>query len=145
MRFWDSSAIVPLLVREVSSGAMGAAYQRDPEVLVWWATHVECVSALTRLERAGSLAGRSMSAALRRLDELARSWQEIQPIGQVRLNATRLLRVHPLRAGDALQLGAALAAAENHPETLPFLTLDDRLAVAAEKEGFPIDGPSARA
>jgi hypothetical protein len=85
-----------------------------------------------------------MGAALRRLDALARAWQEVQPFDHVRQTATRLLRVHPLRAGDAFQLGAALAAAENHPETLPFVTLDDRLADAAEKEGFPIDHPSAR-
>lgn len=144
MRFWDSSAVVPLLVHEVSSGAVTDAYERDPDVLVWWATPVECVSALTRLERAGRLPGRSMGAALRRLDALARAWQEVQPFDHVRQTATRLLRVHPLRAGDAFQLGAALAAAENHPETLPFVTLDDRLADAAEKEGFPIDHPSAR-
>jgi predicted nucleic acid-binding protein len=145
VRFWDSSAIVPLLVREPSSDAIMAAYRQDPEVVAWWATQVECVSALTRLERAGNLPGRSMSVALRRLDELARAWQEVLPHDQVRMTATRLLRVHPLRAGDAFQLGAALAVAESHPETLPFVTLDDQLADAAEREGFPIDRPTARA
>lgn len=43
-----------------------------------------------------------------------------------------------LRAADALQLAAALAAAENNPSALSIVTLDDRLAEAAEREGFPL-------
>jgi len=51
VRFWDSSAIVPILVAESSSVAVMAEYERDPDLVVWWATEVECVSALARLER----------------------------------------------------------------------------------------------
>jgi hypothetical protein len=46
------------------------------------------------------------------------------------------LRVHPLRAADALQLAAAFIAAERRPSSLEVVTLDDRLAAAARKEGF---------
>ena len=141
MRFWDSSAVVPLLVGEASSTAVLREYERDPEVLVWWATEVECVSALTRIEREASLDAPSMSQALRRLDALARAWREIQPVTPVRQTAVRLLRVHPLRAGDALQLAAAIVAAEGHPETLPFVTLDERLALAAQREAFAVVHP----
>jgi hypothetical protein len=49
-----------------------------------------------------------------------------------------LLRIHPLRSADALQLAAALEASENEPRTLPFVTLDERLARSAVREGFPI-------
>lgn len=52
----------------------------------------------------------------------------------------RLLRLHPLRAADALQLAAALVLAEHDPRTLPFVTLDERLALAAEQEGFELMG-----
>jgi hypothetical protein len=48
------------------------------------------------------------------------------------------LRVHPLRAADALQLAAAFIAAERRPSSLELVTLDDRLAVAARKEGFAV-------
>jgi predicted nucleic acid-binding protein len=113
-------------------------YERDPEMLVWWASEVECVSALARLEGEGSLSGASMTEALRRLSALAQSWRQVEPVTRVRHTAVRLLRVHQLRAADALQLGAALAAAEDQPQTLPFITLDERLAQAAEREGFPI-------
>lgn len=141
MRFWDSSAIVPLLVGESSSRAVTAEYERDYDLIVWWATEVECVSALARLERAGSLDGPSMVDAVERLDALARSWQEVQPIARIRQNAIRLLRVHGLRGADALQLGAALAAAEDQPASLRLVTLDDLVAQAAQREGFTVVVP----
>ena len=48
----------------------------------------------------------------------------------------RLLRIHPLRAADALQLGAALVAAREDPSSLALVTSDDQLKQAAEREGF---------
>ncbi len=141
MRFWDSSAIVPLLVAESFSTEVMAEYESDPEAIVWWATEVECVSALARLEREGSLGGPTMVDALERLRGLAGAWREVQPIARVRQTAIRLLRVHGLRGADALQLAAAIAAAEDHPASLPLVTLDGRLAQAAEREGFRVVSP----
>lgn len=143
MRFWDSSALVPLLVQERLSGEMGALYAEDPEVLVWWSTSVECVSALARLEREGSLASNGMAAALERLDAIAAAWREVLPIADARRIAIRLLRVHALRAAESLQVAAAIIASELHPATLPLVTLDDRLAAAAEREGFRVVLPAA--
>jgi len=143
MTFWDSSAILPLLVGEASSEAVTAELLRDPEIVVWWATEVECVSALARLEREGDLDGPSMVSAVERLGAVGGAWREVQPIARVRQTATRLLRVHPLRAADALQLAAAIAAAEDDPRSLPLITLDDRLAIAAEREGFPVVQPAS--
>lgn len=142
MRFWDSSAIVPLLVGEPSTTAATAEVERDPEIIVWWATEVDCVSALARLEREASLGGPGMTAAIERLDALARAWQEVQSVDRIRQTATRLLRVHGLRAADALQLAAAISAAEDRPASLGMVTLDDRLARAAEREGFKVAVPS---
>jgi predicted nucleic acid-binding protein len=141
VRFWDSSAIVPLLVAEPSSAAVMQAYELNPEVVAWWATAAECVSALARLERDGSLDAPSITEGLRRLEGLASSWREVQPVSAVRQTAIRLLRVHPLRTAGAFQLGAAIVAAEGHPATLPLVTLDERLAQAAEREGFAIVRP----
>ena len=138
MRFWDSSAIVPLLVAEPSTQALVTAFVRDPEVVVWWATEVECVSALARLERDASIDTPAMGEALARLDALALAWHEVQPAARTRQVAVRLLRTHNLRAADALQLAAAIAAAEDSPGSLPLVTLDGRLAMAAEREGFPV-------
>jgi len=150
LKFWDSSALVPLIVRQRASGRMRSLYRSDAGVLAWWGARVECESAVSRLEREGRLRRRSASAARGRLDRFAATWQEVQPTELLRDHARRLLRVHDLRAADALQLAAGGAAAEGRPATLGFVCLDDRLAAAAEREGFPcsaqapVSGPGRR-
>ena len=127
---------MPLLVPEPTTRALQALVVRDPDMLVWWESPVECVSALVRLEREAALDAMQATAAFERLDELAHGWHEIGPGERVRETAMRFLRVHALRAADALQLAAAFAAAENRPSALEVVILDDRLAEAARKEGF---------
>ena len=138
MKFWDASAIVPLLMAETSTKAMQAIAGKDQAMLVWWATEVECASAITRLERDGALDDVASAQAFDRLQQLANGWHEVDAGDAVREAAIRFLRVHPLRAADALQLAAAFIAAERRPSTLEVVTLDDRLATAARKEGFPV-------
>jgi hypothetical protein len=70
------------------------------------------------------------------------AWEEIRPGSRLRQTAERLLRVHALRAADALQLAAAITAADDDPRALPFVTLDERIARAAEREGFPVIEPT---
>jgi uncharacterized protein len=141
VRYWDTSAIVPLLVREAASATIEGALRADPEVVTWWATATECVSALARLEREGALDAGDLRRATERLDALELAWAEVQPSDQVRGIATRLLRVHAIRAADALQLAAALVAAEGHPASLAVVTLDERLGLAAEREGLRVVAP----
>ena len=138
MRFWDASAIVPLVVAEASTSQIQALAARDPAMLVWWATNVECASAIARLERDGALDEAAAAQAFDLLRQLAGGWHEVDPSDPIRETAVRLLRVHPLRAADALQLAAAVVAAERRPESLEVVTLDDRLASAARKEGFAV-------
>src|SRR4051812_3068980 len=102
LRFWDSSAIYPLLAGEASSARVRALLDDDQALIVWWGTELECVSAISRREREGT-AG-DVAGALARLEALAATWTEIAPATQLRRSAGRLLRVHPLRAADALQL-----------------------------------------
>jgi predicted nucleic acid-binding protein len=136
MRFWDASAIVPLLMNETTTTELQGLAAADSAMLVWWATEVECASAIARLERDGALGSTSVVEAFDRLKRLAGGWHEIDPSDGVREAAVRFLRVHPVRAADALQLAAAFVAAERRPSTLELITLDDRLAAAARKEGF---------
>ena len=136
MKFWDASAIVPLLMTEPATKTVQALAEKDPTMLVWWATEVECASAIARLERDGALDDAAMTQAFDRLKHLAQAWHEVDPSDPVREAAVRFLRVHPLRAADALQLAAAFIAAERRPSSLEVVTLDDRLAAAARKEGF---------
>lgn len=138
MKFWDASAIVPLLVAEAPTEWLFALLERDAVMLAWWGTPIECASALARREREGALAFDDATQALERLGALAASWQEVQPAEPVRTVAQRLLRVHPLRAADSLQLAAALVAAEGAPATLEFVGLDGRLNEAATREGLRV-------
>ena len=138
MRFWDSSAIIPLIVAEASTKAVQSIAADDPVMCVWWGTEIDCVSALARLDREDSLGAAAITDAVARLDLLSESWNEVQPVAAVRVAARRLLRVHSLRAADALQLGAAVVAAEGVPASLDVVTLDERLAEAARREGFRV-------
>ena len=140
MNYWDSSAILPLLVSEAGTAALRGLYDTEPEIVAWWGTAVECVSALTRLEREGALDNASVTSAIRQLDVLAEQWHEVQPVDAVRLTARRLLRAHNLRAADSLQLAAALVACEGKSSAIPFVCLDRRLSLAAEREGFRVLG-----
>jgi uncharacterized protein len=141
VRFWDASAIVPLIMTETTTKALRGLAAADPAMLVWWATEVECASAIARLEREGALDPPEAIEAFDRLKRLADGWHEIDPSDSIREAAVRFLRVHPLRAADALQLAAAFVAAERRPSSLEVVTLDDRLAAAGRKEGFALIVP----
>lgn len=138
MRFWDASAIVPLIVNEAATPSVEALFREDPGQVVWCLTEVEVHSALARRDRDGSLEREPGVTARESLEELARSWEEVVVLDTVRSRAIRLLRAHPLRVTDALQLAAALVVCDERPEGLPFVSLDDRLSDAARKEGFPV-------
>lgn len=138
MTFWDTSAIVPLLVRESETARRETDLRADGPPVVWWGTRLECVSALALLEREDSISPASLTEAHARLEALAALWRVVRPADLVLVRAERLLRIHPLRAADALQLAAALVAVSEDPRGSTFLTSDARLATAASREGFRV-------
>lgn len=136
MIFWDASAVLPLVIRETSSASLGRLAAKGRGHVVWWGTAVECDSAVNRLWREGRVTAEEVSGIQELLDRLIESWAVVEPSGLVKIAARRLLRLYPLRAGDALQLAAALVAAEGRPETVSFVCLDGRLRDAAGREGL---------
>jgi uncharacterized protein len=138
MKFWDSSAIVPLCLREANTGIMKSLLEKDEEMIVWWATLVECLSALTRRQREGALATDADLKARSVLHILAAGWSEVQPTEVLRRRAERLIAVHPLRSADAFQLAGALVWAQDSPQGLEVVCLDRTLRQAASKEGFSV-------
>ena len=148
MRYWDSSALVPLVVREQLSPRSSGLLASDPKVGTWWLSRVECASALNRLRRDGLLDESGLRNALQALEVLVRSCVEVQPSPQLRESAIRLLRVHPLRVADAMQLAAALIIAGTYRGSLELVSFDSRLLEAADREGLAVlgadQGPAGR-
>jgi len=142
VKFWDSSAVIPLLVPEAMSGPVQKLYADDPAIAASWATEIECTSAIARRQRLGQLPEAVAAEAFVRLKALRDGWHEVEPGEELRESAKRLLRVHDLRTANALQLAAAVYVAEARPSTLEFVSLDDRLLAAARREGFPTTKPA---
>ncbi len=135
MRFWDSSALVPLCLDQPNSAAMKALLTEDRSMAVWWGSPVECWSAFARLRREGGARIEDEEAARSLLSVLHETWTEVQPSEEVRTRAGRLLRIHPLRSADALQLAAALVWAGSPPRG-EFVVFDHRLQEAGRLEGL---------
>jgi predicted nucleic acid-binding protein len=140
-RFWDASALIPLLVHEPTTVHLLALLRSDERIVAWWGTRVECVSALARRVREDGLDPDGETQARAVLTLLATNWSEIQATDRVRSLAERTLAVHPLRAADALQLASALVWSDGAPAQRAFVCLDDRLREAARKEGFTVQPP----
>ena len=138
MLFWDSSAIVPLLLDEADPEAARNALRDDPDMVVWWGTPVEVLSALARVERSHAVPSADVDLARRALEDLGDRWNEVLPSEEVRERAGAGLLRHAIRAEGALQLGAALTWARGRPRAHTFLSLDERLAEAARREGFDV-------
>lgn len=138
MKFWDSSALVPLLLEEAHSMTVKEIATADEQLVVWWATPLECRSAFARLKREQALTSADEVGLIELLELLSSSWMEILPGENVRKTAARLLRIHPLRTADALQLAAALIWSGTPVEKFEFVCLDGRLRDAAQMEGFEI-------
>jgi len=138
VNFWDTSALVALGVDETQRPLALRILEADDRMAVWWGAAIEYVAAISRRERDGSLSTEEVSENLLRLHELSQVWYEVQPGRRIKVLAQRLLRVHPLRAADSLQLAAALASAEEDPSSIGFVCFDARLNQAASREGFRI-------
>jgi uncharacterized protein len=147
-KFWDSSALVPLIVEQQHSPGARDLYRADSGLIVWQYTHTEIVSALTKLTRQEELDENDRDEALGRLDGLAARWEVVQSLDQAALNEDRerareLMLMYPLQSGDALQLTAALAYFDR-PAGRGFVVVDRLLARAAAAEGFDVIQPARR-
>ena len=136
--FWDTSALVPLCCFQPQSAQARQVARTYSRQVVWWGTVIEAVSSLNRLTREGTLTVKESRQAFSRLDYLRERWNEIQPTEEIRDRAERLLRIHKLRAADALQLAAALVWCGDRPQGRALIGADGILSEAAGAEGFTV-------
>lgn len=138
MMFWDSSALVPLVIRQPTTDPLRRLLASDDEVLVWALSPVEISSAIWRRRCGAELGEHARERAENLLNRFVPTWETVVALGAVAQRARRLLAIHPLRAGDSLQLAAALLACEENTKLFPFVTLDTVLGKAAAREGFTV-------
>jgi predicted nucleic acid-binding protein len=133
--FWDSSALVPICVKQqasVSALALSAQFG----MAVWWSAPVEMQSAFARLLRIGQLTLSGQVQAQITLEDLRTTWWEVEPDEPLRRQAEHLVDRFPLKAADSLQLAAALAWCLGKPAGQVFISGDAQLIYAARQLGF---------
>ena len=132
MIYLDTSAAVPLFVREPASSAVDAWFEACAEPLLssdWIVT--EFASALSLKERSGMLTSRDARAAWRGFEAFCESGLRLLTVSrQAFREGARLARQpgHGLRAGDALHLAVALEVGAK-----AIATLDTALAANARR------------
>jgi uncharacterized protein len=132
--------LVPTFVEENSSAEVRSWQAEDAGITTWIMSRVEVISAIARKQREQPNLAPLWDRAIRHVHAMASRWTEIWDADAVRLHAERIVMIHVLRAADALQLGAAIVAADGDPQSLELVTLDRRFGEAARREGFPVLG-----
>ena len=138
MRYFDASAVVKRYVDEAGS-AQVRRLLLPGEVVVSRLSEVEIGSSINRRMRDGALSAEQRDRILAALLEDLATWQVVEVTPEITSTALRLLRTHPLRAGDAIQLASALFVDANLPGPLTELVaFDRRLIDAALREGLTL-------
>lgn len=136
MRYWDTSALLPLLLKQRCSENIREIIKEDKAISTSWISKVELSSAICRLEREGHISEIELDSLLRRVDMLIQSCCIVHPSEKLSDRAMRALRSHSIKSLDAIQLASALIVSKDVTNNFEFITLDKQLGNIARKEGF---------
>lgn len=137
IRYFDTSALVKRYVREPETPAIGRLL-RGSTTVTSRLTEAEIASALARRRREDQLTQRAHDGALAMLREDMARFHVIELTPAVVAGVHRLFALHPLRAGDALQLVAAMKLRDTIGSEIEFVCFDARLNEAARAEGLRV-------
>lgn len=138
MRYFDASALAKRYVREQGSASVRRLLSSDVPATSR-VTAVEIVSALMRRSREGTLSQKNRDRALAVLDGDLAAMLVVELTPEIVTRAQALLRRHPLRAGDAIQLASCLQLQQAlADETVVLVAFDVRLVGAARAEGVKV-------
>lgn len=140
MRFWDTSALVSLFISAAASERAEELFRSDAQITVGVLTRVELLSSLTHRLRESAVDRASLERARSEIFASSARWAQVADVSALRESAEAIVEKHPLRAGDALQLAAAIVASDGDAASLDFVTFDNRLGEAARREGFRVLG-----
>ena len=136
----DSSAVVKLYVEEKGSSLVASSEPLTVSALA----RVEVAAAVMRKVRVGALAGDLADVLVDELEADLTGLDGAPRCATVRVDvrllerATELVRSHPLKGYDAVQLATALAVRDVDPEPVTFLCFDAQLGRAARAEGLAV-------
>jgi predicted nucleic acid-binding protein len=134
MRFFDASALVKRYVREPESTRVRRLL-RAGDVALCRLSEVEVIAAFARLAHAAAISPAERDRAATAFVADIPAWTVVEVTPEVTRTARRLLLQHPLRSGDAVQLGAALLLQEAMARPLQqFVAYERRLVDAARAE-----------
>jgi hypothetical protein len=147
--YFDTSAIVKRYdPREIGSQWVRSLFGSWSADLFLFSQRVivEVTSAFFRKWREGAIAESEGQVALDAFHQDSLHQYLLDPVSEsILLLASDLIKRHPLRAYDAVQLATAISLSndlQSSGERVVFISADDRLIQAARSEGFLADNPN---
>lgn len=137
MRYFDASALVKRYVREAGSATVRRLLVSDTPATSRL-SEVEVASALERRTREAAFSPAERDRALAALDRDLPAIVLVELTPAISTTARTLLRRHPLRAGEAVQLASCLYLQDQMGESVAFVAFDERLVTAARQEGLTV-------
>jgi predicted nucleic acid-binding protein len=141
----DTSGLAKYYIPEQGTGWMRMLIRPSalPIIIICDSTPVEMFSLLDRRRKMGSITSVMAANVQNNFLNHVQNRYLVEPIDtNIFLHARNLVTKHGLRTLDALQLCAAISAANSLGEILTFISADVNLLTAAQAEGFIIDNPN---
>ncbi|MDP9464280.1 MAG: type II toxin-antitoxin system VapC family toxin [Actinomycetota bacterium] len=133
--YFDTSAIIPLIIDEPSSMICTRLWNDADRSVSVRLVYPEARAALARARRLERITSRQLTAAIDELEAIVTEIDHIEVTAELAHSAGELAQTHGLRGYDAVHLAAVLAAA--HTE-LVLATGDTDLAQAARSVGISV-------
>jgi uncharacterized protein len=128
--YFDTSALVPLLVEEPGTELAARMWDSADRVVSVRLARVEARAALAQGARIGRLTARQLASAKRSLDGLLVQLDQIDVDDDLTYRAADLAEAHALRAYDAVHLAASERLGANDG----VLVAGDRVLLAAARD-----------
>lgn len=139
--YFDTSAFVPLLVKEAGSPLAARLWSEAQTAVSSRLIVVELAAAISLGRRVGRISADNHDLLQRSGEKLSRELTLVDAVGDIVDNAAKLAVVHELRGYDAMHLATAGRVAG---ASTVFASGDQRLLQAARNEGFVVIDTSGR-
>ena len=133
--YFDTSAIIPLIISEPSSDRCNRVWNESSRVVSVRLLYPEARAALAKAERMGRISAAQRIAAIVELETIITMVDHIEVTEALAHRAGELAQSHGLRGYDAVHLAGASAVADSD---VVLVTGDSDLANAANSIGIAV-------